>query len=103
MTNSNFDALPLELQQRINQIVGATTPTEPQQTPAPVPAPRPSLMDHTIALRQEVDALRRGIKCFCTSNRSCWPGSRATVSIVLPTNRNYKLQRNASNEPGSRE
>ena len=59
MTNSNFDALPLELQQRINQIVGATTPTEPQQPSAPVPAPRPSLMDHTIALRQEVDALRR--------------------------------------------
>ena len=58
MTNSNFDALPPELQQRINQIVGATTPTEPQQTPAPAPAPRPSLMDHTIALRQEVDALR---------------------------------------------
>lgn len=59
MTNSNFNALPPELQQRINQIVGATAPTEPPQMPAPAPAPRPSLMDHTIALRQEVDALRR--------------------------------------------
>lgn len=60
MSNSNFDQLPAELQQRLAHIVGSQTSNpEPQQAPPAPPAPRPSLMDHTIALRQEVDALRR--------------------------------------------
>jgi len=63
MTNSNFNALPPELQQRINSIITSSMPnveqqTAPQEQP-PAPAVRPSLMDHTIALRQEVEALRR--------------------------------------------
>ena len=54
--------LPPELQARIAQIV-AGAPAEPAETPhqaaiaKPAPAPAPSLMDHTIALRQEVAQL----------------------------------------------
>ena len=68
MSNINTEGLPVEMQQRIAEIiekakantvqpVGAT----PQaamvgQQPAPAPRP-PSLMDHVIALRQEVAQL----------------------------------------------
>jgi len=56
--------LPPELQARINAIVeqAKAAPPQPQQEPAPEP-PRPlatrppSLMDHVIALRQEVAML----------------------------------------------
>ena len=72
--NVNTDGLPPEMQARIAQIIegakqkAAVAPAQqsapdsapesaPQQT-APVVRP-PSLMDHTIALRQEVNALRQ--------------------------------------------
>ena len=74
MTNVNTDGLPPEMQARIAQIIeGAkqkaatapqqqsapdSTPDSAPQAPAPVVRP-PSLMDHTIALRQEVNALRQ--------------------------------------------
>ncbi len=65
MTNSNFNSLPPEMQQRINSIISSSMPNVEQQPVAqeqPPAAPsRPSLMDHTIALRQEVDALRREV------------------------------------------
>jgi hypothetical protein len=52
MTNS-LQNLPPEMQERINQLItGAKT----AQVPAPITRP-PSLMDHTIALRQEVAQL----------------------------------------------
>jgi hypothetical protein len=52
MTNS-LQNLPPEMQERINQLItGAKT----AQAPAPITRP-PSLMDHTIALRQEVAQL----------------------------------------------
>jgi len=79
--NENFQALPPELQERINNIVNqaaqnqtaataaaVASPTQsapvaaleqPQQT-APVVRP-PSLMDHVIALRQEVAELRKQV------------------------------------------
>lgn len=79
MTNVNTEGLPLEMQQRIAQIieqakanvVQAPAPAAPT-LPAPVEAqglrnpgalsPRgPSLMDHIIALRQEVDVLRQQV------------------------------------------
>ena len=74
MTNSQpQQPLPPELQQRINDIVaqaqvqgqatvaGMTQQQAPatQQTETTVPARPPSLMDHVIALRQEVHALRQ--------------------------------------------
>ena len=69
MNNSNFQALPEELQQRIQSIVSnAASNVMPPQTPhapqPPVPQPprRPSLMEHTIALRQEVDAMRNELR-----------------------------------------
>ena len=66
--NSNFQNLPPELQDRINNIVNqaaaqASQPTQqapvaaPEQSPAP-PVRQPSLMDHVIALRQEVAEMR---------------------------------------------
>lgn len=58
MNNSQFSSLPPELQQRIVDIIGGAQPqTKQEEAPAPQPAPPvrpPSLMDHTIALRQEV-------------------------------------------------
>ena len=66
MTNINTEGLPPEMQARIADIIqtakaGATIGTTPQaamvgQQPAPAPRP-PSLMDHVIALRQEVAQL----------------------------------------------
>ena len=79
MSNVNTEGLPVEMQQRIAEIiekakanaVQAPAPAAPTQ-PAPVAAqglqnpgalaPRPpSLMDHIIALRQEVDVLRQQV------------------------------------------
>ena len=74
MSNVNTDGLPPEMQARIAQIIeqakqnvvdpraGAPTPTAVPgpQAPAQAPVQRPpSLMDHTVALRQEVAALRQ--------------------------------------------
>ena len=63
--NSNFQNLPPELQERINNIVNQaaaqqsaqSAPAAPEQPPAP-PVRPPSLMDHVIALRQEVAEVR---------------------------------------------
>ena len=68
MSNVNMEGLPPEMQQRIagiiekakSQVPAATEQAAPAATPAPAPVQRPpSLMDHTIALRQEVMALRQ--------------------------------------------
>lgn len=70
--NSNFQNLPPELQERINNIVNQAAAQAAQPTqPAPVAAPQPeqtapvvrppSLMDHVIALRQEVAELRKQV------------------------------------------
>lgn len=60
MSNVNMEGLPPELQQRIANIVEkAKQPqAQPQQQAAPIQK-QPTLMDHTIALRQEVAALRQ--------------------------------------------
>ncbi len=79
MTNINTEGLPPEMQARIADIIEKAkanaiqpmAPAAPTQ-PGPVPAqglvnqgalaPRPpSLMDHIIALRQEVDTLRQQV------------------------------------------
>ena len=72
--NVNTDGLPPEMQARIAQIIenaksnvadpraGAPTPGAVPEPQAPAQAPiqrPPSLLDHTIALRQEVAALRQ--------------------------------------------
>ena len=63
MSNVNMEGLPPEMQQRIAGIIEkakAQTPAPEQAAPAAAPVARPpSLMDHTIALRQEVMALRQ--------------------------------------------
>ena len=70
MSNINTEGLPPEMQARIAEIIekaktsaiqpaGVQAPVAP---PAPQPAPRPpSLMDHIIALRQEVAELRQQV------------------------------------------
>ena len=71
LNTDNFNALPPELQQRIaaimsNQAVDAAQAAPPAApAPAPEPAPvqkPPSLMDHTLALRQEVSSLRQELR-----------------------------------------
>ena len=61
MSNVNTDGLPPEMQARIAEIIEKAKATAPQQQPQPQsPIQRPpTLMDHTIALRQEVAALRQ--------------------------------------------
>lgn len=77
MTNTNMENLPPEMQARIAQIIAGAQATEqpndPAETVAPVaqqmrpvapPKPvakAPSLMDHTIALRQEVADMRNEV------------------------------------------
>ena len=71
MTNINTEGLPPEMQARIAQIIekaksNAITPatngvpTNVPQPQAPIARP-PSLMDHTIALRQEVADMRNEV------------------------------------------
>tara|TARA_R100001443_G_scaffold102578_1_gene110795 strand:- start:1124 stop:1468 length:345 start_codon:yes stop_codon:yes gene_type:complete len=70
MTNFNMNNLPPELQARIASIMSGNVPNEaanqvtapvaPQQQAAPV-VKQPSLMDHVIALRQEVAELRQQV------------------------------------------
>ena len=75
MSNVNTDGLPPEMQQRIADIIAKAQASVPsQQGPgaervapgtvpvaAPPPVQQPSLMDHCIALRQEVNAMREEI------------------------------------------
>jgi hypothetical protein len=70
MSNINTEGLPPEMQARIADIIekAKTNAIQPvgQQAPAPAPAPAPvvrppSLMDHIIALRQEVAELRQQV------------------------------------------
>ena len=79
MNNINTEGLPPEMQQRIAEIIekakaNAVQPMAPAAPTQPAPveaqglqnpgalAPRsPSLMDHIIALRQEVDQLRQQV------------------------------------------
>ena len=73
MSNVNTEGLPVEMQQRIAQIIqqakaqapAPAAPTQPspvaapQQRPVAPPVKQLTLMDHTVALRQEVAALRQ--------------------------------------------
>jgi len=68
MSNINTEGLPPEMQARIADIIekAKATAIQPAGVQAPVappaPAPRPpSLMDHIIALRQEVAELRQQV------------------------------------------
>ena len=60
MSNVNTDGLPPEMQARIAEIIEKAKASAPQAQPqqqAPIQRP-PTLIDHTVALRQEVAALR---------------------------------------------
>ena len=65
--NVSTDGLPPEMQQRIADIIEKAKANAPQAQPQPQPPAQPAapiqrpptLMDHTVALRQEVAALRQ--------------------------------------------
>jgi len=64
MPNVNLDSLPPEMQARLVQIfAGAKQQEAPTQPPSPASTKpevrQPSLMDHCIAMRQEIAALRQ--------------------------------------------
>lgn len=63
--NLDTSGLPPEMQQRLAQIIEQAKLTPPGTAPAPAPAPPaprpPSLMDHTVALRNEVADLRQQV------------------------------------------
>jgi len=65
-TPNNIENLPPEMQARLAEIMakgqlGASQPAAPPQAPPPAPRP-PSLMDHVIALRQEVNQLSQQVE-----------------------------------------
>jgi hypothetical protein len=64
----SIENLPPEMQQRIASIIQqAQVPQEAEPATVKVPAPpikAPSLMDHTIALRQEVAALSQQLQAI---------------------------------------
>ena len=101
MSNVNMDGLPPEMQARIASIIeGAKQKVQPEsphqaamttQPQAPV-AQAPTLMDHVIALRQEVAALRSEVNAVGTSYRGCRSGSGLDVSDVSSTDRAFKFQ-----------
>ena len=64
MSNINTEGLPPEMQARIADIIekakaSAVQPQPQQERPVAPPTRPPTLMDHTVALRQEVAALRQ--------------------------------------------
>ena len=67
MSNVNTDGLPPEMQARIASIIEKAKTQMPQpESPhqaaiAPPPPKPPSLMDHTIALRQEVNQMSQQV------------------------------------------
>ena len=64
MSNVNTSGLPPEMQARIAQIIQGAQQQTAVQAPPPAPTPpvpQPSLMDHTIALRQEVAAMNQQV------------------------------------------
>ena len=72
MSSVNTDGLPPEMQERIAHIIegakqkanaaAAAQGVAPQAQPEAPPAPKPpNLMDHTIALRQEVAAMSQQV------------------------------------------
>ena len=96
MSNA-LNNLPPELQARIAQIMAGQAPADPTAPapaaptpPAPVAAPQqpaapvvkpPSLMDHVIALRQEVAALRNEVRANSDVVGS-WPSNWAALPDV---------------------
>lgn len=83
MTNSNLQNLPPELQARIASIVeqaGLPPAAMQQQAPAPIIKP-PSLMDHTIALRQEVAALSQQVAAIGQVVEACGQATGALYQM----------------------
>jgi len=78
MSNVNTDGLPPEMQARIAQIIegakqkaaSSPAPTQPEAPAAPV-AKVPSLMDHMIALRQEVQLMRQELHAVGQVAEAC--------------------------------
>ena len=61
----SIENLPPEMQERIAQIMNQAQQPQPQAAPAPAPITKPpSLMDHTIALRQEIAALSQQLQAI---------------------------------------
>ena len=77
MSNVNTDGLPPEMQERIAQIIEgakqkAQAPAQQQQqAPASPVAKIPSLMDHMIALRQEVQLMRQELHAVGQVAEAC--------------------------------
>ena len=59
----SIENLPPEMQERIQSIITQAQQTQAPPQPAAVTKP-PSLMDHTIALRQEVAALSQQLQAI---------------------------------------
>ena len=88
MSHVNINALPPEMQQRIASIIeGAkakqVAPADPQPQVAPTapPVKQPSLMDHMIALRQEVQAMRTELYAIGQVAEACGNATGALYAM----------------------
>ena len=92
--NVSTEGLPPEMQQRIADIIEKAKAGQPQAQPqqerpvAPVTRP-PTLMDHTVALRQEVAALRQELHAVAQVPT---PLVRQSVSSIKRFSASPKLQ-----------
>ena len=93
MSNVNLESLPPEMQARIAGIINqAKQPEAPQQPAAPIQK-QPTLMDHTIALRQEVAASRTAVAQDAVGQLS--------ASKTFHAVRNYRSKRLLRNDEKS--
>ena len=98
--SNNIQNLPPELQERIASIVqqAGLPPSavqQQQQAPAPIIKP-PSLMDHTIALRQEVAALSQQVAAIGQVVEACGQATGALYQM-------FQEQTSTSNYGGTNE
>jgi hypothetical protein len=108
MSNLNLESLPPELQARIAQIVQgnkpqAPVPQQPQQQLSHAPiAKQPSLMDHMIALRQEVAEMRQQINAVGQVTEAVGNATGQLFAMfqeqTQPTNFSTGFQENALNQ-----
>ena len=100
--NSNLlENLPPEMQARIANIVAGKTaadvvaPGPPPQPQPQVPAKAPSLMDHLLSLRQEVDAMRQEMGILSQQINS---NSQVVDAVGQAVGQMYQMFQPASNQ-----
>jgi len=105
MSNVNMDGLPPEMQQRIASIIEGAKQKQiqPAQPQPQVPA-QPSLMDHMIALRQEVAILKQQLDAIGQVTEAVGNATGQLYQMfhqqTQPTDFSSNFQTQELNDPG---